>query len=358
MSLSKPVTFPKFLYLANEIQDLIWEWSLKDRPPGAHFAELGSHQFKSRLPNGEVASSLTATLIENLTWSRLPPEFVEVAQRPETHLDILLRTCKQSRRAAIRHRKSWGPEGTLQLYDPHDERRENVLDLARDFGIPKQPYPDCLHFEFKPPKLFDLPSFDVDTSRDLVILEHYWIGTTHGFQSSLARTRLEWMMPVPRIPYLALTYTTRFHEFLDRQLLLVAHLLRFRVEVLYLLINPDEFNDNRTAVKSKEERDMVKARRKALETPFPKREGAESLIARAPDNFWYGSREYYAFSWDDFEKKMMASAHWRKFGGAIEKARQMEKDCCDGTGCQDAYCNKRAETFPAIWKIMSWRDHE
>lgn len=207
----------------------------------------------------------------------------------------------------------------------------------------------CSHMEFVAPRILDFRSRHLENSRDLVVLEHHWIAIVSHFNR-----QVEWKLPVPRVRYLALTYTTRFHESFDSQLLAAARLFRFRVEVLYILINPDEFDDDCIVARYEMERNKVKARRKVLETPFAKREGAESLIARAPDSFWYGPREYYAFTWDHFEEKMMGSQRWRKFSRAIEKARKMEKNCC--TGCQNPRCERRADTYPAIWKIMSWRD--
>lgn len=50
MSQPKLVSFTKFPYLANELQDLIWEWSLKDRPPAAHFGQLGRHNSQPLAP--------------------------------------------------------------------------------------------------------------------------------------------------------------------------------------------------------------------------------------------------------------------------------------------------------------------
>ncbi|KAJ3464159.1 hypothetical protein MRS44_008945 [Fusarium solani] len=356
MSLSKPVSFPKFPHLANELQELVWEWSLKDRHPAAHFAQLGSHKLKSRLPNGEVGSFWTMTSIEELVWSDPPRELAEMCPVRETQVDVLLRTCKQSRRVAIRHRESWGPKGTLQLYDPRDKSRADTWDMARDFRIPGPQMSDSgVHKKYLPPRLFDLPSRKVDNSRDLVILGPEWVGVGQEFQKGFFSTKPEWQLPVPRVPYLALTYNTR--ESLDSQLSLVAWILRLRAEVLYLLIKPDEFdNDDNTFVGADPARKIVKDRRKSLETPLKKRAGAENLVSEAPDSFWYGTREYYALSWDDLEEKMMNSKPWIQLCGAIEKARLMEKDFC--TECFGTHCNSKAETFPAIWKVMSWRDHK
>ncbi|KAL2682773.1 hypothetical protein Neosp_007228 [[Neocosmospora] mangrovei] len=358
MSQSKLASFPKFPHLANELQDLVWEWSVKDRPGSAHFAQLGSQKLKSRRPDGDFVSFLTTTMIEELTWCKPPPELVELCPRRETHLDVLLQTCKQSRRIATRHRNLWGPEGTLQIYDPRDEDRAHTWDFARDFNRdPPQVNPSrgSYHFKFLPPRLFDLPSRHLDNSRDLVILGQEWIGVGKEFQQLTVFTKSDWRVPVPRVPYLALSYTTHFEESLDSQLAVITAFLRLRAEVLYILINPDELDGDDTVVDTDEARKKVKDRRRVLETPFPKRPGAENLVAAAPDSFWYGPREYYALSWDDLEEKMMGSARWRRFTSAIEKARQMKKSYC--LECMDVDCETRAETYPAIWKVMSWRDH-
>ncbi|RSL60195.1 hypothetical protein CEP54_006905 [Fusarium duplospermum] len=357
MSQSKLVSFPKFPHLANELQDLVWEWSIKDRPPAAHFAQLGHHLLVSRLPNGEKGSFWTHTLIEDLSWCDPPRELKEICpEPPELHIDVLLRTCKKSRSVAMRHQKSWGPQGTLQLYDPRDKDRANTLDFSRDFtSLPLQ-IGKWLHLEYLPPRLFDLPCRKLDNSRDLIILGPEWIGVAHEFQKALIQTHYEWQVPIQRVPYLALTYTTRFHEFLDSQLSLVTKFLRLRTEVLYILINPDEFDDDYTVLTTEVARDRVRGRREALETPFPKRRGAVDLVARAPTRFWYGKREYYELTWDEMEEKMMTSARWRQLAGAIDKARHAENDTCDG--CNKLDCNKRSYTFPAIWKVMSWKDPE
>ncbi|RSL76465.1 hypothetical protein CEP51_009932 [Fusarium floridanum] len=355
MSQSKLDSFPKFPRLANELQDLVWEWSIKDRPPAAHFAKLGHHLLVSRNPNGEKGSIWTYTMIEDLAWCEPPQELREIRpQPPELHIDVLLRTCKKSRHVAMRHRNSWGPEGTLQLYDPRDKGRANILDFSRDFDIkPPRVYRRWLHEEYMPPRIYDLPCRKVDNSRDLVILGPEWIGAAHELQTTLVQTHYEWSIPVQRVPYLALTYTTRFHEFLDSQLTLMTRFLRLRPDVLYILINPEEFDDDYTVLTTKFERNSVKRRRAALETPFPKRKGAEDLVARAPTRFWYGEREYYELTWDEMEYKMMTSERWRQLARAIDKARHLETDTCDG--CHALDCNKRSYTFPAIWKVMSWK---
>lgn len=356
MSLSKPVSFPKFSHLANELQDLVWEWSLKDRHPAAHFAQLGTHTLNSRRPKGDVTSFCTLTMIEELVRSDPPRELAEMCPVHETQVDVLLRTCKQSRRIAIRHRKSWGPEGTLQLYDPRDKSRADTWDMARDSRIPIPAFSEkCFQIKYMPPRLFDLPSRKVDNSRDLVILGPEWIDVGQEYQKSFFLTKLEWQLPVPRVPYLAFPYTAC--ESIDSQLSVVGAFLRLRAGVLYILINPDEFdNDDNMFVAADPALKTVKDRRKALETPFKKRPGAESIVSEAPDSFWYGTREYYALSWDDIEEKMMNSKFWRQLTGGIEKARQVEDNCC--TGCFGTSCNRTTETLPAIWKVMSWRDHK
>lgn len=354
MSLSKPVSFPKFTHLANEIQDLVWEWSLKGRHPAAYFAQVGSHKLKSRREDGSVGSFWTLTLIEELTWADPPRELAEKCPVPETQVDVLLRTCKQSRRIAIRHRDSLGPESMLQLYDPCDKSRADIWDMERDFRVTNIMSTRCFELEYLPPRLFDLPHRKVDNSRDLVILGPEWIGAAHEFQKACFSTRSEWQLPVPRVPYLALTHDAS--QSLESQISLVTWFLRLRTEVLYFLIKPDEFDDDDTFVGTDPARKMVKDRRKALETPFMKRPGAKRLVAEAPDSFWYGKREYYALSWEDVEEKMMNSKFWRQLCGEIEKTRQLENNCC--TGCFGQHCNRTTETFPAIWKVMTWRDHK
>ncbi|KAM0430953.1 hypothetical protein ACHAPT_005587 [Fusarium lateritium] len=358
MSQSKLDTFPKFPYLANELQDLIWEWSLEDRPPAAHFGQLKTNTLKTRFANGETGSMWTQTMLEDLSWTHKPRDLAEICHQRVTQISILLATCKRSRRVAIRYRRSWGPERTLQLYDPHDNGRLNKLDFSRDFttSIYNWRPTGSLHWKYMPPRLYNLACRKIDNSRDLVILGPEWIGMALEYQTTVIYDKPEWKLPVQRVPYLALTYTTRFHESLNSQLATVTSFRRFHTEVLYILINPDEFDDDHTAVTEEEVRNTLKARRKVLETPFPKRKGASSLVADAPDRFWYGPREYYALSWDEIEEKMMDSAPWRQLTDAIEKARETETDFC--TGCRNPDCNKRAGTIPVIWKIMSWRDPE
>ncbi|UPL03387.1 hypothetical protein LCI18_014321 [Fusarium solani-melongenae] len=358
MSLSNPASFPKFPHLANELQDLVWEWSLKDCNPTAHFVQLGSHKLKSRPPEGAGSSVpfLTLTMIEELVWCDPPRELAEMYPGHETQVDILLRTCKQSRRIALRHRKSWGPKGTLQLYDPRDKSRADTWYMARDGRVTIPNFSaKCFQIKYMPPRIFDLPSRKVDNSRDLVILGPEWVGIGRHFQRSFVTTKPDWQLPVPRIPYLALTYNSR--ESIDSQLSVVSALFRLRPGVLYILINPNEFdNDDIAFAAANPALKTVKDRRKTLETPFKERPGAESLVSEAPDSFWYGTREYYALSWDDLEEKMMNSEFWRQLTEGIEKARQMENNCC--RGCFGTSCNRTTETLPAIWKVMSWRDHK
>ncbi|KAM5366844.1 hypothetical protein ACJZ2D_010296 [Fusarium nematophilum] len=357
-------SFAKFPFLARELQDLIWQWAVEDRPPAAHFSYLLFESFMTPIANAQRRSLFRKTVLEVLVPAPPPPDLVE-SPLPAIQFDILLQTCRSSRRIALRYRHGWEPERTLQLYKPDeseygdDDDRHSLLNDQRDYSASEPPLapvsgaeeggrdspPLNKHrFYLAPRMLDDLGCRLVDADRDLVILDNDWSSTTDEMRSALYRSRPEWGLPVQRARYLGLPWSpTSVSDAID-----LFAIRRFRAEVLYIIISPEDLRGTGAS------RRPANPSRLGLEEPFLKREGAKRVLAEAPARFRYGKREYFTLSWDELDARAASSWHLRQLLFAVQRVRLGEDQTCDG--CADPNCPKRVEGFPVAWKIMSWRD--
>ncbi|KAJ3537643.1 hypothetical protein NM208_g6222 [Fusarium decemcellulare] len=353
MSSPERGAFDKFSELITELQDLIWKHSLEGQPPTAHFAKLNTEVF---LPPGCDMSN--KTVLECLSQDLQPLDLFRKSPFPVTQYDILLQTCKGSRSAALRYSQSWGPERTIQLYQPDNTRRLADLDRLRDMSTPRGIIgPANRHAEFRPQAILDLPARVVDGSKDLIVLQENWGIATSKFRAHLMYGKLEWGLPIQHPRYLAVPCPPISPRGRGADVRNIKFLFRLRVEVLYILVHPDDYHPDVPGRNHEALRDVVKNRIERLQQPFLRRPGAADLLAQAPDRFWHGKREFYVLGWDEIEKRMLHSWVWRLLTASLEiHGRQPEQTVCDG--CEDSDCQHREETYPVMWKIMTWKDHD
>ncbi|KAF9873216.1 hypothetical protein CkaCkLH20_09379 [Colletotrichum karsti] len=356
--------FHCFPHLPTEIQDVIWDFAL-DSQRSAHYTtleEIPLTKFIRKWSDVPRHYYRIVPMAEVLVSAPPPPELATGSAKMSCALQHVNMA---ARRAVFRLQKIWGLDNTLQLYGANRTRRIDALnelvededifgDMWRDYLDETPPTDPNSHGEYPAPRIVDVPSLLVDSTRDLVIVRNGWNGVALHMRVGHGIHHRSPHLPIQRARYVALEWPggpkgegTTLYLFL---------FLRFRPEVLYILISPDDLDEDSSALEPTAS-ETARSQREFLEKPFLRPVvPVEDQISTVPEQFWYGKREFFVVSWEEVERRQVSrpSQALNDIIKEIFEARKWEEDLC--LGCGDSGCENRHERLPAAWRIMSWRD--
>ncbi|KAL0933927.1 uncharacterized protein CTRU02_210726 [Colletotrichum truncatum] len=355
-------TFHAFPRLPTEVQDLIWHFALEEQP-SAHFVTLEKVVLGKFGPTSSVPKRYQrlVPILEILTRAPPPAELATGEHETSTMSCALKQTSLAARKAAFRLQESWVAGQTLQLYGANRTARSDALNqLIADEDIlgglwEKWRNGNSIdpnsHGEYPASFIVNVPSLLVDSTQDLIIVRYGWADVAGELRMGSDFRHWSPNLPIQKAPYIALEWPGGFQE--SNFNLGPFLFMRFRYEVLYVLVNPDDLKASVSLEPTTPE--TAREQREILEKPFVR--PIENQISTIPEKFWYGKREFFVISWEDVEKRMISRPS-RALHVIIKELLELrnEEDICPG--CGDPGCEHRHENFPVAWRIMSWRDAE